>query len=213
MGSDPRLGIPYPEPSAANDVPKDIKAVVDKIGPTMAVDLQGTLAARPAAGVRGRFYTVAGDSSLNNGRWFRDNGTAWIELPAMGALTTYTPTFSRNLLEGTVTPNPQANSENVAEYELHGRYCKLYFLWLVSFTGTASYDYWLSLPLPPVRTATGSGFTQNDGAIVQIISGWTLGGVTGLLSVRHARVMGGSGDKITPQAATYESGTIEYRYR
>src|SRR5215212_6714942 len=74
MGLDPRLGIPYPEGGAANDVPKDIKAVVDKIGPIMAADLQGTLAQRPAAGVRGRYY-YATDDSL-----FRDDGTTWVRL-------------------------------------------------------------------------------------------------------------------------------------
>lgn len=40
---------------------------------------QGTLAARPAPGTVGRFYTVVGDSTApNNGRQFYDNGTAWI---------------------------------------------------------------------------------------------------------------------------------------
>jgi hypothetical protein len=74
MPTDPRLGIPYPANTDANDVPRDIKAVVDKIGPLMAVDLQGSLSARPAAGVRGRYYNATDDSL------FRDDGTLWVRL-------------------------------------------------------------------------------------------------------------------------------------
>jgi hypothetical protein len=85
MGSDPRLGIPYPEGNVANDVPKDIKAVVDKIGPIMAVDMQGTLAQRPAAGVRGRFYNATDDSL------FRDDGSQWVRLTS-GAWKSFSAT-------------------------------------------------------------------------------------------------------------------------
>jgi hypothetical protein len=95
MGTTSRLALPYPEGTSANDVPKDIKALADAIAPIMAVDLQGTLSARPAAGVRGRFYTVAGDSSANNGRRFRDDGTTWVEPPQMGAWQTWTRRLRR----------------------------------------------------------------------------------------------------------------------
>src|SRR5690606_3476075 len=44
----------------------------------VALFKEGTLAERPPAGVRGRFYTVKGDSTAaNNGRQFYDNGTEW----------------------------------------------------------------------------------------------------------------------------------------
>lgn len=43
---------------------------------------QGTLAARPAPGVEGRYYTVRGDSAANNGRTFYDDGAAWFEVGA-----------------------------------------------------------------------------------------------------------------------------------
>lgn len=40
---------------------------------------QGTANDRPAAGVKGRFYTVVGDSDADqNGRMFYDTGTAWV---------------------------------------------------------------------------------------------------------------------------------------
>jgi microcystin-dependent protein len=44
-----------------------------------AIFLQGTRAARPAAGVVGRYYMVVGDgTAANNGLLFYDNGSSWI---------------------------------------------------------------------------------------------------------------------------------------
>lgn len=44
----------------------------------MAIDAQGTRAARPAPSIRGRFYTVVGDGNVAlNGTVYRDNGTSW----------------------------------------------------------------------------------------------------------------------------------------
>jgi microcystin-dependent protein len=43
-----------------------------------AVFLEGTRAARPAAGITGRFYTVKGDATAAlNGNQYYDNGTVW----------------------------------------------------------------------------------------------------------------------------------------
>jgi hypothetical protein len=204
MPTDPRLGIPYPANTDANDVPRDIKAVVDKIGPIMAVDLQGTLSARPAAGVRGRFYTVAGDAAANNGRWFRDNGTVWVELPALGATATWTPTVQA---ASGIVPTKVSNSDNFAEYVLIGNLCHVEYKQLTSFAGTASYDYRVSLPIAPIKETQGAGICQNDGGFVYAIPAWT--GV----SMRHARVYGGLGDLVGPGGGTYEMFTITYRFR
>lgn len=53
------------------------------IGELAAIDRQGTLAARPAAGVRGTYY-----SASDTGQLFRDNGATWVEVPTLpgGAL-------------------------------------------------------------------------------------------------------------------------------
>ncbi|KWW97389.1 hypothetical protein LI90_4361 (plasmid) [Carbonactinospora thermoautotrophica] len=45
----------------------------------VAIDLQGTAAARPAAGIRGRYYFAA-----DTGRLYRDDGTQWIEVGPVG---------------------------------------------------------------------------------------------------------------------------------
>jgi hypothetical protein len=87
MGSTSRLNLPYPESSAANDVPKDIKALADALAPILAADYQGLLSARPAAGVRGRYYWATDDSL------FRDNGSAWVRVTP-GTWKTWTPTIT-----------------------------------------------------------------------------------------------------------------------
>ncbi len=53
------------------------------IGELAAIDRQGTLAARPAAGIRGTYY-----AATDTGQLFRDNGASWTEVPtyAAGAL-------------------------------------------------------------------------------------------------------------------------------
>lgn len=47
-----------------------------------AIYLEGTRAARPAAGAGGRFYTVKGDAALLNGTQYYDNGTTWVVVGA-----------------------------------------------------------------------------------------------------------------------------------
>jgi hypothetical protein len=124
MGSTSRLGLPYPEPSAANDVPKDIKALADAVAPIIAADYQGTLSARPAAGVRGRYYNATDDSL------FRDNGTAWVRItpgpwktwsPTItvisAALTTITTTDF--LVQGTPTYQYRLLPGNGVDFEIH----------------------------------------------------------------------------------------------
>lgn len=49
----------------------------------MAIDGQGTLAARPAFGVRGRYYFAT-----DNGILYRDTGSAWVSVPStLGGVT------------------------------------------------------------------------------------------------------------------------------
>jgi hypothetical protein len=67
-----RLQMPYPVPDDQVDVPRDIKALAEGVDPNMAVDAQGVLAARPAPGVRGRYYWATDHKVL-----LRDDGTAW----------------------------------------------------------------------------------------------------------------------------------------
>jgi hypothetical protein len=157
MGSDPRLGIPYPESTATNDVPRDIKAVVDKIGPIMAVDLQGTLAARPAAGVRGRYYNATDDAL------FRDNGTAWVQVTAAPDKT-YTPAWTRipdSNPSFTISVTPNAG---FAEYVVDGAMCWVNVHQLLTFNGgtASSSGVNMSLPVTPKSPAGISAEGQNS---------------------------------------------------
>lgn len=68
----PRLGLP--QWSAGTDSPSradfnEAFAALEQLG---ALDLQGTVAARPAPGVRGRYYYATDQGQLS-----RDDGTAW----------------------------------------------------------------------------------------------------------------------------------------
>ena len=56
-----------------------------------AIDIQGTLAARPAPGVRGRYYFATDDGP---GRLYRDTGTAWTLINVASALGGAAPTAS-----------------------------------------------------------------------------------------------------------------------
>lgn len=53
----------------------------------VAIDLQGTLAARPAAGIRGRYYYAT-----DNGIVYRDNGATWTSTVAAGPIAGDTTT-------------------------------------------------------------------------------------------------------------------------
>lgn len=49
----------------------------------LAVTVQGTYAARPAAAIRGRFYWVTG-TGTNAGKLYYDTGTAWLDVIPVG---------------------------------------------------------------------------------------------------------------------------------
>jgi len=76
MPATTRLALPYPTASDTADVPRDVQALADKLDPASgagaAMDSQGTLAARPAAAVRGRYYFATDNRVL-----YRDDGAAW----------------------------------------------------------------------------------------------------------------------------------------
>lgn len=70
-----RLAFPYPVLADNADVPEDIKALADRLAAIGAGYSQGTAAARPAAGVDGRFYWTTDTFTLSY-----DSGTAWQQI-------------------------------------------------------------------------------------------------------------------------------------
>lgn len=73
MPNSPRAALPYPLLTDPADVPASVKALTDRLDPIIAMDDQGPLASRPAAGTRGRFYT-----DPSTGVTYRDDGTQWV---------------------------------------------------------------------------------------------------------------------------------------
>ena len=74
MPTTPRLDLPYPTSSDPADVPADILALAAKLDTVSPSDAQGAIAARPAPGTAGRYFT---DST---GVTYRDNGSVWVPL-------------------------------------------------------------------------------------------------------------------------------------
>jgi hypothetical protein len=71
-GATARLALPYPVPDDNVDVPRDVKALTDKLDPNITTFVQGTAAMRPPAGVPGRFHYAT-----DNGLLTYDDGTMW----------------------------------------------------------------------------------------------------------------------------------------
>jgi hypothetical protein len=71
MAKTSRWGHPYPELGGTADVPADVKALAESVD-DMAKDNQGTKAARPVAGFKGRYYFATDEAVL-----YRDTGTEW----------------------------------------------------------------------------------------------------------------------------------------
>jgi hypothetical protein len=73
----PRLALPYPVPDDTVDVPRDVKALTDKLDPLATTFLQGTAASRPVAGVSGRLHYATDTGVVSY-----DTGTAWVTVAA-----------------------------------------------------------------------------------------------------------------------------------
>jgi Concanavalin A-like lectin/glucanases superfamily len=78
-GSTSRLALPYPTPTDSVDVPRDVQALANNLDPKASIFAQGTAAARPAAGIAGRFYYATDTGVLSY-----DSGTDWIASGAGG---------------------------------------------------------------------------------------------------------------------------------
>jgi hypothetical protein len=159
MPNTSRLQIPYPSGTTANDVPTHMQQMADSLD-SLAVDLQGTLAARPAAGVRGRYYWAT-DSGINGGL-YRDNGTVWTRL-SPSPWVTWTPT---------VTQEPPGSTTVTLDLLDHARYrvengtCDVSYCAAFKFTGAGSL-YGLRFTLPVTPRWLGGMFVaeaQNDAA-------------------------------------------------
>src|SRR3954465_5281572 len=96
-GTTTRLQLPYPVAADNVDVPRDVKALTDKLDPLAAVFATGTNAARPAAGTVGRFYFAT-----DTGQLYFDTGAAWVALNAdpipIGILTPFAGTAAPSAL-------------------------------------------------------------------------------------------------------------------
>jgi hypothetical protein len=79
-GPTSRLGLVGPDgndPAASGD--DRIRALMDRLDLVAARDDQGTLANRPAAGIRGRYYFATDDTTISSsGSLYRDTGTIWV---------------------------------------------------------------------------------------------------------------------------------------
>ena len=86
-----RLSLPYPELTDTADVPRDVESLAAALDDTVATDDQGVIASRPTSsggtpGVRGRYYFATDEGVL-----YRDRGTQWDAVAAVGADTTNPP--------------------------------------------------------------------------------------------------------------------------
>jgi len=85
-GTTPRLALPYPVGADTVDVPRDMQALANKLDPTTPAFVQGTAAARPAAGVAGRFHYATDTGALSY-----DTGSAWLAVAPVPALVSALP--------------------------------------------------------------------------------------------------------------------------
>lgn len=98
-----RLALPVPLEADTPDVPRDIGALADRLDLIAAFDLQGLAAARPAAGVRGRYYWATDTEVLS-----RDTGAAWKVISAAAASADFLDAPGRPFQEGIASSAPNA---------------------------------------------------------------------------------------------------------
>jgi hypothetical protein len=72
-----------------------------------AIDLQGTIALRPVAGVRGRFYFTTDTRKL-----YRDDGVQWNEIGPNGGVVPSTLAFAGAAVEGTSARSARADHKH-----------------------------------------------------------------------------------------------------
>jgi hypothetical protein len=108
-----RLALPYPIPDDSVDVPRDVQALAAKLDPSVAVDTQGTFAARPAAAVSGRYYYATDAATL-----YRDTGTAWVPVGPLPKVTTL-PVTAADGQQVIWTPNYSTmNASNLPHWHM-----------------------------------------------------------------------------------------------
>ena len=85
MPNTPRLNLPYPLAEDPPDGPTQIGALASQLDSLIASDGQGTLAARPAAGTRGRYYFATDQGSAVPRRRLEPGGRAG-DIPVVSSL-------------------------------------------------------------------------------------------------------------------------------
>jgi hypothetical protein len=86
-GNTPKYNIEYPVSTDATNVPGDFQTAMDEIDNLLSPIYTGTLAARPSAGVAGRFWLVSSSDPTNYGQLFLDTGSAWLAVGVVNAST------------------------------------------------------------------------------------------------------------------------------
>ncbi len=210
MGTTSRLELPYPDDGTSNDVPAHIKALADKIGPIMAVDLQGTFANRPPAGVRGRTHWSTDKKILA-----RDDGTVWRVIYqdwtdyAVGGYAFDGNNTGLNWLGFDFV----ADSGNSARYSIVGRSCHVSVTQLIEPTVGSGFSWALTLPVPArTQGAVGNALVQNVAGVAlivpnsKLIAGPSPSNALQAVSLRKYNI-----SNITnPSVATYEHFDITY---
>ena len=144
----PRLLLPIPDEDDPADVPVDLTKLATaldsggsgSIPGGVAYDNQGSISARPAAGVRGRYYFAT-----DNGQLARDTGTAWI--PIIPAVT---PTLPLNPIVG-----------QEAYWAIVDPYTNIYALWHMR---CQSANLWGFVGGPPIYSLNLTGYNGFNSA-------------------------------------------------
>lgn len=143
MGNTPRFSFRWPAPEKANDVSADMKALAEDVDGIIAADFQGTLAARPAAGVRGRYYWATDTKTLA-----RDDGSTWRTVYTDQPWSTWTPTWTPvtggGVPIGTITV---IVSDQEGAWRLVNGKVEIHYRMLVRFTGSGP-RFGLRTPAP-----------------------------------------------------------------
>jgi hypothetical protein len=148
MTTTTRYGISLPDEITPNDVPTHLATVANGIANIMATCYSGTYAARPAAGVLGRYYNVT-DNTTNGGLHF-DNGSAWIRVTP-SPWVTWTPTVtvvndSGVSLAGTI--NNSVTSSTFIHRTLPGSQVEVLIEAQVSFSGSYGTYFGIAFSTP-----------------------------------------------------------------